>query len=169
MKVIERLTAMDPEDNAAAQLEALGVTLEQVEAELEYRRQARIKRAYAQQALAARAGGERRLLRGEDGGEVQFMVHPVFYHYWGQRLGYECWDDAQFVREFLRDNPAARIRNRVDRLTIVRPAVALRPEAARVPATPAQRAAAAAAAPRHSAPNPPPRRAVTGRRGRWAA
>lgn len=33
------------------------------------------------------------------------------YHYWGQRLGYECWKDKQFLREFLRDNPELAVRN----------------------------------------------------------
>ena len=33
------------------------------------------------------------------------------YHYWGQRLGYECWEDDQFVKEFLRDNPEVAVTN----------------------------------------------------------
>lgn len=63
---------------------------------------------------AAAEGGERRVLRGPDGngGEVTMMVDPVSYHYWGQRLGYACWSDAQFCREYLRDNPEARVRSR---------------------------------------------------------
>lgn len=32
-------------------------------------------------------------------------IPPESYHYWGQRLGYECWNDKQFMAEFLRDNP----------------------------------------------------------------
>ncbi len=40
------------------------------------------------------------------------MIPPTSYHYWGQRLGYECWEDAQFVREFLRDNEVCRVRSR---------------------------------------------------------
>lgn len=32
---------------------------------------------------------------------------PEFdFHYWGLRLGYECWDDKEFVREYQRDNPS---------------------------------------------------------------
>lgn len=31
------------------------------------------------------------------------------YHFWGQRLGYECWQDKQFLHEFLRDNPDCRV------------------------------------------------------------
>ena len=32
------------------------------------------------------------------------------YHYWGRRLGYDCWKDKQFLREFKRDNPECRIK-----------------------------------------------------------
>jgi hypothetical protein len=30
---------------------------------------------------------------------------------WGIRLGYECWEDKQFLKEFLRDNPEVAVRN----------------------------------------------------------
>jgi hypothetical protein len=32
-------------------------------------------------------------------------IPPESYHYWGHRLGYECWSDKAFMDEFLRDNP----------------------------------------------------------------
>lgn len=31
------------------------------------------------------------------------------FHYWGQRLGYSCWDDPTFLREYERDNPDCRV------------------------------------------------------------
>ena len=31
------------------------------------------------------------------------------YHFWGQKLGYDCWNDKQFMSEFLRDNPQCRV------------------------------------------------------------
>jgi hypothetical protein len=31
------------------------------------------------------------------------------YHFWGQKLGYGCWNDKAFMREFLRDNPECRV------------------------------------------------------------
>lgn len=65
-------------------------------------------KAKREQNLAAQAGYERRVMKH---GEVKFSIHPKFYHYWGQRLGYQCWDDPQFVREFLRDNPECRVKN----------------------------------------------------------
>lgn len=33
------------------------------------------------------------------------------WHYWGHRLGYECWEDKQFFKEMLRDNPELAVRN----------------------------------------------------------
>lgn len=81
---------------------------------LAQRERARLNQALAESARAARAGGERYFLDDGhgNGGVVQAMIHPAFYHFWGQRLGYECWQDPQFVREFQRDNAFARVRNR---------------------------------------------------------
>jgi hypothetical protein len=31
------------------------------------------------------------------------------FHFWGQKLGYECWNDKEFMDEFLRDNPELRV------------------------------------------------------------
>lgn len=45
-------------------------------------------------------------------------VHPAFYHFWGQKLGYECWEDDQFVHEFLRDNPECRVEAKPARITV---------------------------------------------------
>lgn len=44
-------------------------------------------------------------------GQLRLRVPPLAFHYWGQRLGYECWEDEQFVREFIRDNPEVAVRN----------------------------------------------------------
>jgi hypothetical protein len=67
---------------------------------------AKLMLARREQRLAAAAGRERRTMRF---GEVKMMIHPAFYHYWGQRLGYECWQDKQFCREFARDNDEVRV------------------------------------------------------------
>ena len=120
-----------------------GVTYEDVIAELKYRQQKRIAAGYVNQAKAAKENGERRFIRsGSDGGEVQFQIQPVFYHYWGQRLGYECFEDPQFVRELIRDNPEIRIKNH------------------------GKMGAETIAMTNNRAPA---RRGVTGKRGRWAA
>jgi len=78
----------------------------------------RRRQCQARMRLAAYANSERRLL-GE--GEVKMQIDPYSYHYWGQRLGYECWSDPAFVEEYLRDNPEARVRSRADDLTVVVP------------------------------------------------
>jgi hypothetical protein len=78
----------------------------------------RRRQCQARMRLAAYCQGERRLL-GD--GEVKMQVDPYSYHSWGQKLGYECWRDPEFVEEYLRDNPEARIRSRADNLTIVAP------------------------------------------------
>lgn len=135
------VSILDEDQDAEAQLALMGVSLEGVMAELRYRRQRKIAEAYRIQALAAKRNGERRTLHTADGGgEVTMQIHPVFYHYWGHRLGYDCWKDPQFNREMLRDNPELRIKNHV------------RTHGAG--GTIAQAAS---------------RRRITGKRGRWAA
>lgn len=127
---------------------ATGVTYEDVVAELKFRQQKRIAAAYVAQAKAAKQNGERRFIKdGDQGGEVQFQIQPAFYHYWGQRLGYECWDDPQFCREMIRDNPEIRIKNHGK---LGAETIAMRNNRAR-------RA------------DQTIRRRIVGRRGRWAA
>tara|TARA_E500000331_G_scaffold31590_1_gene26511 strand:+ start:12308 stop:12679 length:372 start_codon:yes stop_codon:yes gene_type:complete len=53
-----------------------------------------------------------------DKGEVKFQIHNKFYHYWGQRLGYQCWEDEQFVREFLRDNEICRVKSHSNKIQV---------------------------------------------------
>ena len=43
-------------------------------------------------------------------GELKARIDPYSYHYWGKRLGYACWNDKQFVDEYLRDTPEARVK-----------------------------------------------------------
>jgi hypothetical protein len=54
-------------------------------------------------------------------GQLVMRVTPESYHYWGRRLGYECWRDGQFRREFHRDNPSARVKYAPRTATIIRP------------------------------------------------
>lgn len=61
-------------------------------------------------------------MAGVDGiGQLTMRIDPHSYHYWGQRLGYECWRDKQFRDEFKRDNPEVRVRNRPRKETIIKP------------------------------------------------
>ena len=78
----------------------------------------------AQEVLAAVEQKELAVAQGEhravDGlGQKTMSLTPYSYHYWGQRLGYACWRDKGFRREFLRDNPEARVRT-VARTTTLR-------------------------------------------------
>jgi hypothetical protein len=99
------------EQDTERTLALLGVTREQILAELAYRQRKKHAEAVKRMALAAKGAGERRAIRGGDvGGYCEMMIDPVSYHYWGQRLGYKCWEDAQFRREYLRDNPASRVK-----------------------------------------------------------
>ena len=43
-------------------------------------------------------------------GRLRMRVDGTAFHYWGQRVGYGCWKDEQFLKEFERDNPEARVR-----------------------------------------------------------
>jgi hypothetical protein len=51
-------------------------------------------------------------------GELKARIPLSSVHYWGQRLGYDCWNDETFVKEFIRDNPEVAVNNRVKRTTV---------------------------------------------------
>ena len=61
-----------------------------------------------QSKIARDLGQNRRSLEGM--GRPRLEVDTWAFHYWGQRLGYKCWKDEQFLREFERDNPACRVK-----------------------------------------------------------
>lgn len=131
---------------------AVGITVEDLMQELRYRQLKKADKMRKRMALAAAAGGERRMLKdeGDGGGYVDIMIDPISYHYWGQRLGYECWDDPQFIREYKRDNPECRVKTRG---SAGMETIAMRFNRAKTPAAPI--------APTRRAP-------ALGRRGRWA-
>jgi hypothetical protein len=89
--------------------------IQAVKEELRYRKMQELDAAIQEQHLAATIGRERFCLQY---GEQELMVHPVFYHYWGRRLGYECWQDKQFIHEFRRDNDICRVKNISRKTTI---------------------------------------------------
>lgn len=107
-KMLKRILTMD--------VDGCQSVLRQVEQKLSERRNRNLHQAIRQQRLAAAAGGETKFTRN---GFVKARIHPEFYHYWGQRLGYECWEDPGFMREFLRDNPEARVKARPPKATIL--------------------------------------------------
>lgn len=63
-----------------------------------------------QDRIAAELGTNRKAMNGL--GRVRMEVDSWVYHYWGQRLGYQCWRDPGWLREFERDNPNVRVRCR---------------------------------------------------------
>lgn len=75
--------------------------------------------AAVRQKQIAQANPIRRTVDGV--GQVVMTVDPIAYHYWGSRLGYQCWRDRQFVREFLRDNPEVRVKTQARSNRIIRP------------------------------------------------
>jgi hypothetical protein len=42
-------------------------------------------------------------------GQLVARIPRTAYHFWGQKLGYECWNDKAFMDEFLRDNPELKV------------------------------------------------------------
>jgi len=60
-----------------------------------------------------------RRVRMPDGSQIMFKVPRYSYFYWGQRLGFECWEDRQFVHEFLRDNPQCRVVSEAAKITVL--------------------------------------------------
>ena len=51
-------------------------------------------------------------------GQLKARIPPDAFHYWGTRLGYDCWEDKQFLNDFIRDNPEVAVRNRVKRTMV---------------------------------------------------
>lgn len=77
-------------------------------------------KAEAKQSAVFNHANEARSIDGV--GQLKARIPLAAWHYWGQRLGYECWEDSQFLEEFLRDNPETAIRNYAKR-TIVNGAI----------------------------------------------
>lgn len=48
-------------------------------------------------------------------GQFKGDVPAQSFHYWGKRLGYQCWKDPKFVNEFFRDNPQYAVRHDKDK------------------------------------------------------
>jgi len=83
---------------------------------LKQRQQRRLAQCADRLKMCHRAGGGER--KNFKDGYSRAMIDPASYHYWGQRLGYDCWDDEQFMREYLRDNPLARVKNISSRIQV---------------------------------------------------
>ena len=42
-------------------------------------------------------------------GQLMARIPIDAFHFWGIKLGYGCWNDKEFMDEFLRDNPELRV------------------------------------------------------------
>lgn len=100
----------DPEQELANQIDQLGL-YKQVKEEL--LRGFNAERNLAKiEAIRHGQFNQRNEARSVEGiGQKIGTIPPTAFHYWGQRLGYECWEDKQFVLEFLRDNPETAVNN----------------------------------------------------------
>jgi|TARA_B100000073_G_scaffold219937_1_gene183048 hypothetical protein len=66
--------------------------------------------AYANQEQLAHSA--RREINSVEGvGSLKARIDPTSYHYWGKRVGYDCWNDRKFLKEYLRDNPESRVKS----------------------------------------------------------
>ena len=63
-----------------------------------------------QNRIAMQTGGDKQHNSIEGIGRLRMRIDPTLYHHWGQKLGYACWRDSQFLREVERDNPEVRVK-----------------------------------------------------------
>ena len=54
-------------------------------------------------------------------GRLRMQVDATVYHYWGQRLGYECWRDKTFLAEFEKANPEVKVKSKSVNASILVP------------------------------------------------
>ena len=70
----------------------------------------------AKQSAVFRHSNEASSIEGV--GRLKAQIPVQAWHYWGQRLGYECWEDNAFLNEFLRDNPETAVTNYAKRTCV---------------------------------------------------
>lgn len=102
--------AKGPDVFTTALIDAVGEEFA-LEALAEFQRGEHVKQTMAamRQARIAKANQAIEHRASEALGQHIMTIDAVAYHYWGQRLGYECWADKQFRREYMRDNPEVRV------------------------------------------------------------
>jgi hypothetical protein len=42
-------------------------------------------------------------------GEMKASIPATAYHYWGQREGYDVWQDKKFMKKYREDNPDVKV------------------------------------------------------------
>ena len=78
-------------------------------------RMAEVMATIEQKQIAA-TQPEKKWVHGIGTHTMSIQAHA--YHYWGKRLGYQCWRDKQFRREFARDNPEVRVQSRAGKTMV---------------------------------------------------
>ena len=79
-------------------------------------------RAKAQAMAAGKLNAMQNRTMNELCGELIGRIPVESYHYWGRRLGYECWRDNTFLREYFRDNPETKVNAKSERSMIMKTA-----------------------------------------------
>lgn len=78
--------------------------------EAEFRRGWQMKRVNAELSSKKAAKYAQMRHKSIDGiGQKVASIPGHAFHFWGKKLGYQCWDDKQFMHEFLRDNPQCKV------------------------------------------------------------
>lgn len=86
----------------------------------EFRSGWNLRKAQAEAQKKAMAALNQQLHRHVDGlGQLSARIPVDSYHYWGQRLGYACWKDDDFVKGFFRDNPECRVNSKAENTTLL--------------------------------------------------
>ena len=80
-----------------------------------WNRQKVIARA-AQKRLGRTNHKERKSVDGL--GRMKAQISADSYHYWGQRLGYDCWKDKKFMDNYLSDNPQCKVNSKGTKLQV---------------------------------------------------
>ena len=65
----------------------------------------------ARQSRIAKATQVLQKAHVEGVGQHDMKVDGYAFHSWGQKLGYKCWGDAEFLREYKRDNPSVAVKH----------------------------------------------------------
>lgn len=63
------------------------------------------RQACAEREAKQIARNNPRLRSMEGVGRLRMSIPADAFHFWGQKLGYDCWQSKEFLREFERDNP----------------------------------------------------------------
>ena len=90
-------------------LEELPPSLQhEVIAEIDRAQDEALVKATIEQAEAAKALGEQQAI--DELGRQRLNIHPTIYHYFGDKYGYECWQDEQFINDFEKAFPESRVK-----------------------------------------------------------